>query len=153
MRTYLPTIFGENLMDVFDDFDRSFFRGFQRPEHALYGKNAGRMMKTDVKELEDVYELDVDLPGFQKEDIKLELHDGCLTIAAEKTVEKDHEDKNGRMLRQERYAGTMQRSFYVGEALTEEDIKAKYENGVLHVQIPKKEAPKVPEKRVIRIEG
>ena len=153
MSNYLPTVFGENLMDVFDDFDRSFFRGFGNVDHALYGKHAQHMMKTDVKELDDSYEVDVDLPGFKKDEIHLELNNGYLTISTEKTLEKDNEGKKGKMLRQERYSGVMQRSFFVGEHLTEEDIKASYENGVLHVMIPKKEARKVPEKKTILIEG
>ena len=129
MSTYLPTVFGENLLDVFDDFDRDFFCGFGRPEHVLYGKNASRLMKTDVKETDEDYEVDVDLPGFTKD------------------------EKKGKVLRQERYSGTMQRSFYVGSSITEEDIKAKYENGVLSLTLPKKEAKKVPEKKTILIEG
>ena len=153
MSNYLPTVFGENLMDVFDDFDRSFFRGFGNVDHALYGKHAQHMMKTDVKELEDSYEVDVDLPGFKKDEIHLELNNGYLTISTEKTLEKDNEGKKGKMLRQERYSGVMQRSFFVGEHLTEEDIKASYDSGVLHVIIPKKEAPKAPEKKTILIEG
>ena len=153
MSTYLPSIFGENLMDMFDDFDRNFFRGMTRPEHVLYGKNAQHMMKTDVKETEAGYEVDVDLPGFTKDEIHLELNNGYLTISTEKSLDKQNENKEGRVLRQERYVGSMQRSFYVGGRLTEEDIQAKYENGVLHLMIPKKEAPKAPEKRVIRIEG
>ena len=152
MSSYLPTVFGENLMDVFDDFDRAFFRGMNRPEHMLYGRNAPHMMKTDVKETEEGYEVDVDLPGFRKEDIKLELNNGYLTISTEKSLEKKDERK-GRVLRQERYSGTMQRSFYVGGGITEEDIKAKYENGVLSLLIPKKEAKKDPEKKTILIEG
>ena len=152
MSTYLPTVFGENLMDVFDDFDRSFFRGFPQTDRVLYGKNAGRMMKTDVKETEEGYELDVELPGFKKEEIKLELNSGYLTISTEKSLEKQDE-KKGKVLRQERYSGTMQRSFYVGGSITEEDIKAKYENGVLSLAIPKKEARKAPEKKQILIEG
>ena len=150
MSTYLPSVFGENLLDVFDDFDRDFFRGFGRPEHVLYGKNAAHMMKTDVKETEEGYEVDVDLPGFTKEEIKLELNNGYLTIATEKSLNKENK---GKMLRQERYVGTMQRSFYVGENLTEEDIRAKYENGVLTLNIPKMEAKKAPEKKQILIEG
>ena len=153
MSTYLPTVFGENLMDMFDDFDRNFFRGFGHPERALYGKNAPHMMKTDVRETDEGYELDIDLPGVTKDDIHLELNQGNLTISTEKTLEKKEEDKKGRLLRQERYAGTMQRTFYVGDSLTEEDIKAKYDNGVLHVTLPKKEARKDPEKKVIAIEG
>ena len=150
MSTYLPTVFGENLVDVFDDFDRDFFRGFSRPEHVLYGKNASRMMKTDVKETDEGYEVDVDLPGFNKDEIKLELNNGYLTISTEKSLNKENK---GKMLRQERYVGTMQRSFYVGGSITEEDIKAKYENGVLSLLIPKKEAKKEPEKKTILIEG
>lgn len=153
MSNYLPTVFGENLMDVFDDFDRSFFRGFGNVDHALYGKHAQHMMKTDVKELEDSYEVDIDLPGFKKDEIHLELNNGYLTISTEKTLEKDSEGKKGKMLRQERYSGVMQRSFFVGEHLTEEDIKASYDSGVLHVIIPKKDAPKAPEKKTILIEG
>ena len=154
MSTYLPTVFGENLFDVFDDFDRDFFRGFfrgfGRPEHVLYGKNASRLMKTDVKETDEGYEVDVDLPGFNKDEIKLDLNNGYLTISTEKSLNKENK---GKMLRQERYVGTMQRSFYVGESITEDDIKAKFENGVLSLMIPKKEAPKVPEKKQILIEG
>lgn len=150
MSTYLPSLFGENLMDMFDDFDRDFTRAFSRPEHALYGKNAGRMMKTDVKETDDGYQVDIDLPGFKKEDIHLDLTSGYLTISAEKTLSKDQES-NGKVLRQERYAGSMQRSFYVGNTLTEEDIKAKYENGVLSLIVPKKE-PALPQKKQIMIE-
>ena len=153
MSTYLPTVFGENLLDVFDDFDRDFFHGFGRPEHVLYGKNASRMMKTDVKETDEGYEVDVDLPGFNKDEIKLELNSGYLTISTEKSLNKENKENKGKMLRQERYVGTMQRSFYVGGSITEEDIKAKYENGVLSLMIPKKEARKVPEKKQILIEG
>ena len=150
MSTYLPTVFGENLLDVFDDFDRDFFCGFGRPEHVLYGKNASRLMKTDVKETEEGYEVDVDLPGFNKDEIKLDLNNGYLTISTEKSLNKENK---GKMLRQERYVGTMQRSFYVGGSITEEDIKAKYENGVLNLKLPKKDVRKVPEKRQILIEG
>ena len=153
MSTYLPTVFGENLMDVFDDFDRNFFRGFGNADRALYGKHAQNMMKTDVKETEEGYEVDIDLPGFKKDEIHLELNDGYLTISTEKSLEKDDKNKKGRMLRQERYAGVMQRSFYVGEHITEEDVKASYESGVLHLVLPKKDAPRLPEKKTIQIEG
>ena len=139
------------MMDVFNDFGRDFFRSFDRPEHMLYGKNAPRMMKTDVKETEAGYEVDVDLPGFKKEEIHLDLDKGYLTISTEKALENKEENK-GRVIRQERYSGTMSRSFYVGSYVTEEDIKAKYENGVLSLTIPKKEAPKAPEKKSICIE-
>lgn len=151
MSTYLPTIFGENLMDVFDDFDRNFFRGFGNMDRALYGKRAPHMMKTDVKETENGYEVDVELPGFNKDEIHLDLNRGYLIISTEKVLEKKDENEHGRMLRQERYSGTMQRSFYVGEHITEEDVKASYENGVLHLELPKADAVKVPEKKQILI--
>ena len=99
-----------------------------------------------------VYEVDVDLPGFKKEEIHLELENGYLTISTEKSLE-NKEEKQGRVLRQERYSGTMSRSFYVGENVTEEEIKARYENGVLSLTVPKKDAQKVPEKKTICIEG
>ncbi len=157
MSTYLPTVFGENLLDVFDDFDRNFFRGFGDADRALYGKHAQHMMKTDVRETDEGYEVDVDLPGFKKDEIHLELDGGYLTISTEKSLEKSSENgaegKKSRMLRQERYAGVMRRSFYVGEHITEEDVKASYESGVLHLTLPKKDAPKVPEKKTILIEG
>ena len=153
MSSYLPTIFGENLMDVFDDFDRNFFRNFGNIDRALYGKHAQNMMKTDVKETDEGYEVDIDLPGFKKDEIQLELNNGYLTISTQKALEKDEKNKKGRMLRQERYAGTMQRSFYVGEHITEEDVKASYESGVLHLVLSKKDAPRLPEKKTIQIEG
>lgn len=153
MSSYLPMIFGENLMDVFDGFDRSFFRNFGNMDRALYGKHAQNMMKTDVKETDEGYEVDIDLPGFKKDEIQLELNNGYLTISTQKALEKDEKNKKGRMLRQERYAGMMQRSFYVGEHITEEDVKASYESGVLHLVLPKKDAPRLPEKKTIQIEG
>ena len=153
MSSYLPMIFGENLMDVFDGFDRSFFRNFGNMDRALYGKHAQNMMKTDVKETDEGYEVDIDLPGFKKDEIQLELNNGYLTISTQKALEKDEKNKKGRMLRQERYAGMMQRSFYVGEHITEEDVKASYESGVLHLVLSKKDAPRLPEKKTIQIEG
>ena len=152
MRNELSTFFGDNLMDVFDDFDRNFFRGFYNPERMLYGKNAQRLMKTDVKETDAAYEMDIDLPGFKKDEIQLELSNGYLTVSTQKALEKADESK-GRMLRQERYSGTMQRSFYVGDALTQEDIKAAFENGVLHITVPKKDTSEIPAKKTILIEG
>ena len=146
----MPSIFGENLFDeFFGDWDREL----RRMDRRLYGKNAAREMKTDVHEHEDHYEVDIDLPGFKKEDITLELQNGYLTVTAAKGLDKDTTTRQGKVIRQERYAGTMQRSFYVGSSITEEDIKAKYENGVLSLTLPKKEAKKVPEKKTILIEG
>ena len=151
MSTYLPTLFGEHLMDVFNDFDRDFFRGFRMPEHVLYGKNAPHLMKTDVRETETGYEVDMDLPGFKKDEIKLELNNGYLTINAEKNLDQNKE-KHGKLIRQERYSGSMQRSFYVGEEVTEEDVKASFQHGVLKLLIPKKEKKALPEKKTIAIE-
>ena len=147
---YVPSLFSENLMDdSMDDFESEFF-GRKNP---LYGKHAKNMMKTDVKETENGYEVAVDLPGFKKDEISLELKDGYLTITASKGLDKDEEDKKGRMIRQERYAGAMSRSFYVGDGITEEDVKAKFENGVLMLDIPKKEEkPQEPERKLITIE-
>ena len=143
----MPSIFGENLFD--DWFDKDFFPG----RNPLYGKNAKNMMKTDIREHDAGYELDVDLPGFKKDEINIELENGYLTISAAKGLDKDEEDKKGKYIRKERYAGAMQRSFYVGDAVTEEDIKAKYENGILRLSIPKKDAQAVETKKTISIEG
>ena len=151
----LPSVFRENLFDDwfnFPDF-REFDRDFDRTERKLYGKHADRVMKTDVHEHDDHYEVDIDLPGFSKDEINLELKDGYLTVSAAKGVDKDETTKKGRVIRQERYAGALQRSFYVGDALTEADIGAKLEHGVLSLNIPKKEEKKLPEKRTIMIEG
>ncbi len=145
----MPSIFGENLFDeFFDDMSREM----RRMDRRLYGKNAAREMKTDVHEHEDHYEVDIDLPGFKKEDITLELENGYLTITAAKGLDKDETTKKGKVIRQERYAGAMQRSFYVGEDLTTEEVKAKFENGVLKLTVPKKEEKKVEEQKTIAIE-
>ena len=129
------------------------FRDMDNFEKSFWGDMAAADFKTDIKDNGKEYVLEADLPGFKKDEISLELNNGYLTISTEKSLEKDKENKKGKMLRQERYSGVMQRSFFVGEHLTEEDIKASYENGVLHVMIPKKEARKVPEKKTILIEG
>ena len=149
----MPSIFNDNLFDNFFDFPFYDDRAERQAEKKLYGHHAANLMKTDIKEKKDGYDLEMDLPGFKKDEVKVELNNGYLTISTEKSLEKDKENKKGKMLRQERYSGVMQRSFFVGEHLTEEDIKASYENGVLHVMIPKKEARKVPEKKTILIEG
>ncbi len=147
----LPSIFGESLFDDWMDFP---FRGFSSSaDRKLYGKNAARMMKTDLKEHEDGYQLAVDLPGFKKEQIELQLQDGYLTISATKGLEEEEKDKKGKIVHQERYTGSMSRSFYVGQNLTEEDIKARFENGVLTLEFPKEEQKKLPERKPIQIEG
>ena len=147
----LPCIFGESLLDDWMDFPR--MRDFDDIDKKLYGKHAAHMMKTDVHEHDTGYEIDIDLPGFKKDEIQLSLENGYLLVEASKGLDKDEKDKKGKLIRQERYAGAMQRSFYVGEEVTEEDIKAKYEDGVLKLSVPKKETPKVPEKKTILIEG
>ena len=146
----MPSIFGENLFDDWMDFpfEREFFG-----KNPLYGKNAKNIMKTDVRELDDHYELDIDLPGFKKDEISAELKDGYLIISAAKGLDKDQKDKEGRMIRQERYAGSCSRSFYVGEGVTEQDIKGKFEDGILRLSIPKKDAKAVETKKTIAIEG
>ena len=148
----MPSLFAENLFDeFFDDFPMP--REFRNIDRRLYGKNAAREMKTDVHEHEDHYEVDIDLPGFKKDEITLSLENGYLTVNAAKGLDKDETTKKGKVIRQERYAGALQRSFYVGDALTENDITARFENGVLSLNVPKQEARKVPEKKVIMIEG
>ena len=145
----LPSIFGENLFDDFFRFPE--IRDFDRVERKLYGSHAGHIMKTDVREHEGGYEIDIDLPGFKKEEINVELKEGYLTVSAAKSLE-DKDEKKGKVIRQERFAGAAQRSFYVGDNLTEEDIKAAFNNGVLSLTVPKKEA-RIPEKKTIMIEG
>lgn len=146
----LPSIFGENLFD--DWFGFPTFPEFRDMDRKLYGKHAGNLMRTDVREHDDGYELDMDLPGFTKDEITLDLSDGYLTVKAAKGLDKDKTDRHGKVIRQERYAGAMQRSFYVGEALTAEDVSAKFENGVLRLTLPKKEAA-LPKHTNIMIEG
>ena len=144
----MPSIFGENLFnDDWMDF------GFPEVDKALYGKHAGHVMKTDVKETDAGYEVDIDLPGFKKDEISAKLDDGYLTISASKGLDKDEKNKEGKYIRKERYAGAMSRSFYVGGDVTEEDINAKYEDGILRLSIPKKEAKAVENKKYIAIEG
>ena len=146
----LPMIFGENLFD--DLFNDTFERSLWNTDKTLYGKNAGRIMKTDVHETEDNYELDVDLPGFKKEEINVELHDGYLTISATKSLDKDETDQKARrVIRQERYSGTSQRTFYVGDVKPDE-VKCKYESGVLSVEVPKRDAKRVNSPHTIMIE-
>ncbi len=148
----MPSIFRDNLFDDWMD-DFSWMRDFGNVDRKLYGKHAGREMLTDVRDHEDHYEVEIDLPGFKKDQIQIELHDGTLTITAQKGLEQNDKNSEGKYVRQERYSGMMSRSFYVGENMTEEDIKAKFEDGVLKLNIPKKEEKKLPEKKTIMIEG
>ena len=148
-----PSLFNDSLFDDLMGFDFPAFRGFDDVDKKLYGKHAAHVMKTDVHEQEDKYEVAIDLPGFKKDEINLSLENGYLTVSAAKGLDKDEKDKKGKVIRQERYAGSMQRSFYVGENITEEDVKARFEDGVLKLDVPKKETPKLPEKKTIMIEG
>ena len=147
----MPSVFGEDLFDEMMSFP--FGDEFFGKKNPLYGKNAKNMMKTDVKELDDGYEVDIDLPGFKKEEVSVELKDGYLTVSAAKGLDKDEKDeKSGRYIRRERYAGSMSRSFYVGENVTQDEVKAKYENGILRLSVPKKEAKAVTQNNYIAIE-
>ena len=144
----MPRIFGENL---FNDDWMNF--GFPEVEKALYGKHASHEMKTDVRETDSGYEVDIDLPGFKKDEINIQLDNGYLSISAAKGLDKDEQDKEGKYIRKERYAGSMSRSFYVGNAITQDDIKAKYESGILRLSVPKKAAEEIEGAKRIAIEG
>ena len=144
----MPSIFGENL---FDDWMDSFEEEFFGRKNPLYGKHAKNMMKTDVRETDGTYEVDIDLPGFKKEDISVSFENGYLTVSTNKTLDRDDKDKEGKYIRQERYAGSMSRSFFIGKNIPKEDIKAKYEDGVLRLSVPKKDI-KVIENNTISIE-
>ena len=145
----LPSIFGENL---FDDFFSDPF-GMMAPQgrDPLYGKHAKNLMKTDVRETEDSYELDIDLPGFKKDEVTLELKDGCLTIQAAKGLDREETVKKGKYIRQERYAGSCSRSFYVGEDVEPDQINAKFESGILQISVPKA-AKRLPRNSSITID-
>lgn len=145
----LPSIFGENLFD--DWFDRSLEREFFGTRSPLYGKHAKNLMKTDVKEVKDGYELAVDLPGFKKDEVQIEINDGYLTISAAKKLDREHKEKDGRYIRQERYCGQCSRSFYVGDVQPEE-IKARFEDGILKLDVPKKDAKRIEKSNRIEIE-
>ena len=150
-----PSIFGEDLFDNFmNDFRFPSFPAFPDVDKELYGKHAKNMMKTDVKETDKEFEVDIDLPRFKKDEIQMQLENGCLTVSAAKGLDKDEQDKDGRYIRRERYAGSMSRSFYVGEHVTEKDIHPKYEDGILRFTVPKEEQKAVEEKKhYISIEG
>ena len=144
----MPSIFGENL---FNDDWMNF--GFPEVEKALYGKHASHEMKTDVRETDSGYEVDIDFTGFKKDEINIQLDNGYLSISAAKGLDKDEQDKEGKYIRKERYAGSMSRSFYVGNAITQDDIKAKYESGILRLSVPKKAAEEIESAKRIAIEG
>ena len=132
-----------NHFDLFDEMFRDpFFEGSE-----------SKVMKTDIKEKKDKYLIDIDLPGYEKENIKMEISDGYLTVHASVNKEVDDEKEKGKYVRKERYVGECSRSFYVGENVKEEEIKAKFKNGTLMIEVPKKDDKKeLPEKKYIPIE-
>lgn len=148
----LPSSFRDNLFDDMFDFDFDFDKEFDRMMRPLYGKHAQNMMKTDVRETDNSYELDIDLPGFKKDEIKVELDNGYLSISAAKGLDKDEEKKDGKYIRRERYAGSMNRTFYVGSQLTQQDIQAKFEDGILKISVPKKDVQQIEQNKYIAIE-
>ena len=150
----MPSIFGENLFDdLFDSFP-FYDNAGKDVEKKLYGRKAAHMMKTDIKEKSDGYELVMDLPGFTKDEVQATLENGYLTVEAEKGLDKEEKEKEtGHYIRKERYAGAMSRSFYVGEHLDQQDIKAKYEDGILKLSIPKKDVKELEQNKYIAIEG
>ncbi len=146
----LPSVFGEKLFD--DMFNDAFtlVPAFARNSQ-VFGANAKNLMKTDVRELEKTYELDIDLPGFKKEDVKIELDKGYLTISATQSSDDGEKDKKGQYIRRERATGECSRSFYIGENVEPKDVTAKFENGILQVSFPKAPEPKQPESKLISI--
>ena len=146
----LPSIFGENLFDDF--FSDPFEMMMPQSRNPLYGKHAKNLMKTDVRETENSFEVDMDLPGFKKDEVNLELKDGYLTVSADKALDKDKKDNEGRYIRQERWSGSCSRSFYVGDTVKPEDVHAKFENGILQIALPKQEQRQLPSTTAIAIE-
>ena len=144
-------LFGEDLFDEFYGLPTQ--RELANIDKHLYGKNARNLMKTDVHETDTDYEMDVDLPGFKKDQINVKLEDGYMTISATKDHDTEKKDQHGKIIRQERYAGSMQRSFYVGDGVQVEDVKAKFEDGVLRLCIPKKELKEPPGNTTVASEG
>lgn len=150
----MPRIFGESLFDDLMDFRFPTEEEFFGKRNPLFGKHGKNLMKTDIREKDGSYELDIDLPGFKKDEVKAKLENGFLTISAEKSLDRDQKDNEGRFIRQERYAGAMSRSFYVGDSVKQEDITAKFEDGILRLSVPKQEMKKLENKdQYIAIEG
>ena len=146
----MPSIFNTNLFDDFFDFP---FYDDTKAEKKLYGHHAANLMKTDIQEHDDGYTLEMDLPGFKKDEIQIELNNGYMTISAAKGLDEDEKDKkSGKYIRRERYAGACGRSFYVGEHVEPEDIRAKFENGILQISLPKAAKKQLPKSNVIAIE-
>ena len=150
----MPSIFNDNLFDDFFDFPFYDDKADRKIQRKLYGHHAGNLMKTDIKEKKDGYELEIDLPGFKKDEITAELKDGYLTVSAETNTKKDEKAEDGKYICRERYSGSCSRSFYVGDGVKQEDIKAKFEDGTLKLFVPKEAAkPAVEQKKYISIEG
>ena len=147
----MPSIFGENLFDDFFDDDFSMFPALTG-RNPLYGKHAKNLMKTDVRETENTYELDIDLPGFKKDEISIDLKDGYLSISTAKGLDRDQEDKKGKYIRQERYAGACSRSCFVGQGVEPKDVSAKFEDGILKISLPKQVKKELPQSPRIAIE-
>lgn len=147
----VPGILGKDMFDDFFGFPFYDDKDFRKMEKKLYGHREKNLMKTDVKENENGYELEMDLPGFKKEEVKVSLENGYLTVSAAK--ESGNENESGKYIRRERYSGTCQRSFYIGEDIRQEDIKGEFKHGILKLSIPKQEPkPAVEEKKYITIE-
>ena len=150
----MPSVFGKDLFDDFFDFPFYDNNEMDKLEKKLYGHRGKNLMKTDVQESDDSYIMEMDLPGFSKDEVKVSLKDGYLTVKAAKGLDEESEKKNTKYIRKERYAGECERSFYVGDNVTQEDIKAEFKHGILKLFVPKKEAkPAVEEKKHIAIEG
>ncbi len=147
----LPSIFGERFFD--DWMDLPFWGMTADADKKLYGRHAANVMKTDLKEHDDIYALNVDLPGFKKDQISLQLQNGYLTISVTKGLDEEAKDKQGKIVHQERYTGSMTRSYYIGDHVREEDVKARFEDGVLTLEFPKEAPRKMPEQKYIQIEG
>lgn len=138
----MPSVFGKDLFDDFFDFPFYDDKESDKLEKKLYGHRSKNLMKTDVQETENGYVLEMDLPGFSKDEVKASLKDGYLTIRAEKSLDKEEKDeKTAKYIRRERYAGSCERSFYVGD-VNEADIKGEFKHGILKLTIPKEQPKK-----------
>ena len=157
-----PSLFHDDF-DLFDRFyEDPWFslddHELKNLEKKLYGRRVKNVMKTDIKETDSEYEMTIDLPGFKKDEVSVSLENGYLTVSASKGLQKDEaeneaERKKGKYIRRERYCGSCQRSFYVGDALTVEDIKANFKHGILNLVIPKKDKKEIADNKYIAIEG
>ena len=150
---FYPKLFHDDFFDDFMGFAFPRMRPAEDVDSKLYAKHVPGLMKTDIRDKDGNYELDIDLPGFKKDEITLTLDNGYLVVGACKSMNEEEKDDSGKLLRKERYSGAMQRSFYVGEGIDENDVRAKFEDGVLSLVFPKEKEPELPEKKTIMIEG